>query len=159
MRGKMAMRAGFLLDQLIGADRNRRGAASPRLPGGRVVSRSHAAQRFPGLKRQGLTGAAVFYDYVTTEPDRFTFSFALAAAEHGAVLANHLEATAPLVDGNRVTGVHGRDALGSRTIDIAARLTINATGGAVDGLLKPLGITTGIPMLNALNVITKRDAG
>src|SRR5476649_2769381 len=79
LRGKMAMRAGFLLDRIVAADRNRGVLASHRLPGGRVVSRSHAAQRFPGLKRQGLTGAAVFYDYVTTEPDRLTFSFALAA--------------------------------------------------------------------------------
>jgi glycerol-3-phosphate dehydrogenase len=159
MRGKMAMRVGFALDRIIAADRNRGVLASHRLPGGRVVSRSHAAQRFPGLRRQGLTGAAVFYDYVTTEPDRFTFSFALAAAEHGAVLANHVEAVAPLIDGTRVTGVSARDALGTRTIDIAARLTVNATGGHVDGLLKPLGISTGIPMLKAMNLVTKRDAG
>ena len=159
MHGKMAMRVGFALDRIVAADRNRGVLASHRLPGGRVVSRSHAAQRFPGLRRKGLTGAAVFYDYVTTEPDRFTFSFALAAAEHGAVLANHVEAVAPLVDGTRVTGVSARDALGTRTIDIAARLTVNATGGHVDGLLKPLGISTGIPMLKAMNLVTKRDAG
>src|SRR5476649_2602727 len=116
LRGKMAMRAGFLLDRLVSMDRNRGVLDSHRLPGGRVVSRSHAAQRFPGLKRQGLTGAAVFYDYVTTEPDRFTFSFALAAAAHGAVLANHVEAVAPLFDGTRVVGVSARDALGTRTI-------------------------------------------
>ena len=57
MRGKLAMRAGFVLDRLVAFDRNRGVLASHRLPGGRVVSRSHAAQRFPGLKRQGLTGA------------------------------------------------------------------------------------------------------
>jgi glycerol-3-phosphate dehydrogenase len=159
LRGKLAMRAGFLLDSVVAADRNRGVPSSHRLPGGRVVSRSHAAQRFPGLKRQGLTGAAVFYDYVTTEPDRLTFSFALAAAEHGAVLANYVEATAPMVDGARVIGVSARDALGSRTFEIAARLTINATGGRVDRLLKPLGVTTGIPMLKAMNVVTRRDAG
>jgi glycerol-3-phosphate dehydrogenase len=96
---------------------------------------------------------------VTTEPDRFTFSYALAAVEHGAVLANHVEAIAPLVDGTRVTGVSARDTIGSRTIDIAARLTVNATGGRVDGLLKPLGIATGIPMLKAMNLVTRRDAG
>jgi glycerol-3-phosphate dehydrogenase len=159
IRGKMAMRAGFALDRLISADRNFGVLASHRLPGGRVVSRSEAAQRFPGLRRQGLTGAAIFYDYVTTEPDRLTFSFALAAAELGAVLANHVEAVAPLVDGTRVTGVTTRDALGARTIDIAARLTVNATGGRVDGLLKPLGLSTGIPMLKAMNLVTRRDAG
>src|SRR3954452_25231651 len=140
MRGKTAMRAGFALDRFVAAGRNRGVPPSLRLPGGRVVSRSHAVQRFPGLRRQGLTGAAVFYDYVTTEPDRLTFSYALAAAEHGAVLANHVEATAPLVDNGRVTGVSARDGLGSRTLDIAARITVNATGGRVDGLLKPLGI-------------------
>ena len=159
MRGTMAMRAGFALDRLVAFDRNRGVLPSHRLPGGRVVSRSHAAQRFPGLRRQGLTGAAVFYDYVTTESDRFTFSFALAAADHGAVLANHVEAIAPRVDGTRVIGVSARDLLGTHTIDIAARLTVNATGGRVDGLLKPLGISTGIPMLKAMNLVTKRDAG
>src|SRR5712672_483652 len=125
MRGKLAMRAGFALDRLVAFDHNRGVLPSHRLPGGRVVSRSHAAQRFPGLKRQGLTGAGVFYDYVTTEPDRFTFSFALAATEHGAVLANHVEAVAPLVDtagGRRVVGITARDMLESRTLEIAARV-------------------------------------
>ena len=159
MRGKLAMRAGFLLDRLVAFDRNRGVLPSHRLPAGRVVSRADAAQTFPGLKRQGLTGAAVFYDYVTTEPDRFTFSFALAAVEHGAVLANHVEAIAPLVDGDRVTGVSARETLDGRTLEIAARLTVNATGGRVDTLLKPLGIATGIPMLKAMNLVTRRDAG
>ena len=45
------------------------------------------------------------------------------------------------------------------TFDIGARLTVNATGGAIDGLLKPLGIATGIPMLKAMNLVTRRDAG
>src|SRR5579872_1561239 len=62
-RGRLAMRAGFLLDRLVAAGRNHGVPASLRLPGGRVVSKSHAIQQFPGLKRQGLTGAGVFYDY------------------------------------------------------------------------------------------------
>src|SRR3954470_22762983 len=76
-RGATAMRAGFALDRIVATGRNRGVPASHRLPGGRVVSRSHAVQRFPGLRRQGLTGAAVFYDYVMTEPDRLTFSYAI----------------------------------------------------------------------------------
>ena len=162
MRGKTVMRAGFALDRLVSAGRNRGVPASHRLPGGRVVSRSSAVQRFPGLRRQGLTGAAIFHDYVTTEPDRFTFAYALAATEHGAVLANHIEAISPLVDstgGRRVAGVSARDALGTRTLEIAARVTVNATGARVDHLLKPLGASTGIPMMKAMNLVTRRDAG
>src|SRR3954470_5803698 len=74
-RGKIAMRAGLLLDALVAAGRNRGVPASHRIPRGRVLGRASAVQQFPGLRRQGLTGAAVYYDYVTTESDRYTFSF------------------------------------------------------------------------------------
>jgi len=158
-RGKIAMRCGFLLDRLVAAGRNRGVPSTHRLPAGRVIGRTSAVQRFPGLRRQGLTGAAVFYDYVTTEPDRYTFSFAIAAAEHGAVLANHVEAIAPLVDGKRVVGVSGRDTLGGRALEVSARLTVNATGARVDRLLEPIGLSSGIPMLKAMNLVTRRDAG
>ena len=159
VRGKTAMRAGFLLDRLVGAGRNRGVAESHRLRGGRVVGRGTAIQQFPGLRRQRLTGAAVYYDYVTTEPDRLTFSYAIAAAEHGAVLANYVEAAAPIVDGTRVVGVTARDLLGPGSLEISARVTVNATGAQIDRLLTPLGIASGVPMLKAMNLVTRRDAG
>jgi glycerol-3-phosphate dehydrogenase len=159
LRGKMAMRAGFLLDRFVAFNRNSGVPATHRLPAGRVVSRGRAIQDYPGLKRHGLTGAAVFWDYVTLEPDRLTFAFAQGAAEHGAVLANHVEAVEPRVSGRRVVGVVARDRLSSRRIEIAAMLTVNATGSQVDRLLTPLGIPSGVPMLKAMNLITSRDAG
>src|SRR5262249_34288852 len=159
VRGKCAMRAGFLLDRVIAAGRNRGVDPSHRLRGGRVVSRGTAVHQFPGLRRQGLTGAAVYYDYVTTESDRLTFSYAIAAAEHGAVLSNYVEALAPLVDSGRVVGVSARDALGSATFGIQARVTVNATGARVDRLLQPLGLSTGAPTMTAMHRVTRRDAG
>ncbi|HZT76659.1 MAG TPA: glycerol-3-phosphate dehydrogenase/oxidase [Vicinamibacterales bacterium] len=158
-RGKLAMRAGFLLDRVVAFNRNGGVPATHRLPAGRVVSRARAIQDFPGLKRHGLTGAAVFSDYVTLEPDRLTFGFARAAHEHGAVLANHVEALEPRVSKRRVVGVIARDRLSDRTVEVAAMLTVNATGSQVDRLLTPLGIPSGIPMLKAMNLITSRDAG
>lgn len=158
-RGKVAMRAGFALDRIVAADRNRGVPSTHRLPGGSVVGRTSAIQRFPGLKRNGLTGAAVFYDYVTLEPDRLTFSYAAAAAGHGAVLANHVEAVAPIADGRRVVGVRARDALTGRDLEIGARIVVNATGAAIDRLLTGVGLSSGIPMLKAMNLVTRRDAG
>jgi glycerol-3-phosphate dehydrogenase len=159
VRGKVVMRAGFLVDRLIAWGRNRRVIASHKLPGGRVFGRGTSVQRYPGLKRQGLTGAAVFQDYVMIEPDRLTFSWAIAAAERDATLANHVEALSLATENKRVVGVRARDVLGSREFDIRARVTVNATGGGIDRLLKPLGIATGIPMLKAMNLVTRRDAG
>ena len=152
------MRAGFMLDRLVAFDRNRGVMPSHHLPGGRVVS-GDALRRFPGLHRRGVTGAAVWYDYVTTEADRLTFSFAIAASEHGAVLANHVEAVALVVDGRRTVGVRARNAIGGRELEIAARVTVNATGAAVDSLLAPAGAARRIPTLKVMNLVTERDAG
>jgi glycerol-3-phosphate dehydrogenase len=158
-RGRLAMRAGFLVDRLVGWDRNRGVPAPLRLPGGRIVGRGDAIQRFPGLRRQGLTGAAVWHDYVTTEADRLTFAWALAANEHGATLANHVEAEALVADGRRVVGIRARDALTGSAATISARLVVNATGGAIDTLLAPIGLSARVPMLMAMNLVTRRDAG
>ncbi len=159
LRGKSAMRAGFLLDRVVSAGRNKGIAATHRLPGGRVYSRGGAVSRFPGLKRQGLTGAAVWHDYVTLEPDRLTFAWAQAAHAHGAVLVNHVEATAILREGSRAAGVRATDTPTGGTFDVVAKLTVNATGGAVERLLQSIGLSARVPMLKAMNLVTRRDAG
>jgi glycerol-3-phosphate dehydrogenase len=161
-KGKAAMRAGMLLDRLVSADRNRDLAPSLYLPGGRVLSRAAAVERFPGLRRRGLTGAAVWHDYITPESDRLTFGWAEAAALHGAILANHVEAVEPLVEKSqtrRVIGVRSVDRLDNRTIEVGARVTINATGAASDCLLAPLGLGGRLPLLKAMNLVTSREAG
>jgi len=157
--GKMAMRTGFLLDRLVAYGGNRGVPVSHRLPGGRVVSRSEAIQQCPGARRQGLTGAAIWHDYVTPESDRLTFDWAQAAAEHGATLANYVEAVAPLLVGRRVVGVRATDRQSGQEVEIGARVTVNATGASVDRLLGPLATSTRIPLLKAMNLVTRRDAG
>jgi glycerol-3-phosphate dehydrogenase len=58
-----------------------------------------------------------------------------------------------------VTGVRARDRPTGRELDIAAQLTINATGAAVDTLLAPLGLSMKMPLLKAINLVTRREAG
>jgi glycerol-3-phosphate dehydrogenase len=159
LAGKTAMRLGFMLDRLVGFDRNKGVPSALRIPGGRIVSKGESAMQYPGLRRRGATGAAVWHDYVTLESDRLTFSFAIAADEHGAILANHLEASSLVCESKRVTGVRVRDGETSRDLEIAARLTVNATGASVDRLLEPLGIATRMPLLKAMNLVTTRAAG
>jgi glycerol-3-phosphate dehydrogenase len=158
-RGKLAMRAGFVIDRVVAAGRNRGVAPSLAVPGGQVFSRHQAVEHFPGLRRRGLTGAAVWYDYVAPEADRLTFSWALAAAAHGAVLVNHVEAVGVARDGRRVAGVDAVDRPTGRSLKIAAQTVVNATGGAVDRLLGSIGLSTRMPLLMAMNLVTTRDAG
>jgi glycerol-3-phosphate dehydrogenase len=159
LAGKTAMRVGFMIDRLVGFDRNKGVPLALRVPGGRIVSKGEAAIRYPGLRRRGATGAAVWHDYITLESDRLTFSFAIAADEHGAILANHLEASTLLCEDKRVTGIRAHDSETGRELEIAARLTVNATGASVDRLLEPLGIATRMPLIEAMNLVTTRAAG
>src|SRR5256714_3900395 len=59
-RGKIAMLAGFMFDRLVAAGKNAGVSPSHRLPGGRIVRRGPAIQRFPGPRRQGATGPPRF---------------------------------------------------------------------------------------------------
>jgi len=157
-RGTAAMRAGFALDRLVAFDRNQGLPPALRVPAGAVLSRSETVRRFPNLDTPGLTGAAMWHDYVSTESDRLTLSFGLAALAHGAVLVNYVAATAPRRDGARVSGVRATDGPSGAAVDIAARVTINAAGAGVNGWT---GATGGdaIPLMKAMNLVTRREAG
>jgi glycerol-3-phosphate dehydrogenase len=159
VKGPAMMRMGFLLDRLIAHDRNRGVAESLSLPPGRVLSASRARDRFPGLGGQRLVGAAVWYDYLTTESDRLTFSWAVAAAAYGATLANYVNATSLLLDGRRIAGARAVDQLTDRLFEIAARVVVNATGADLDALLRPAQADTRTPMLRAMNLVTRLPGG
>jgi glycerol-3-phosphate dehydrogenase len=156
-QGTLAMRAGFLLDSVISRDRNDKVPRSHQLPSGRVIGRDEAIEQVPLMQSQRLTTAALWYDYVTTEADRLTLSWGIAAASHGAVLANYVEASTLTIEGGRTIGVHAVDRQQQRAFDIRARVTVNATGGAVDRLLGNSGIASGLPMLKAMNLVTVRE--
>ena len=157
-RGTAVMRAGFALDRLVAFDRNQGLPPALKVPAGAVLSRSETVRRFPNLDTPGLTGAAMWHDYVSTESDRLTLSFGLAALAHGAVLVNYVGATAPRRDGDRVSGVRATDGPSGAAVDIAARVTINAAGAGVNGWT---GATGGdaIPLMKAMNLVTRREAG
>lgn len=158
-RGTLAMHAGFMLDRVVSCDRNRGVPPPLQIPAGRLVTPSAAVARWPDLRQPGLTGVAVWHDYVTPESDRLTLTWAIAAVEQAAALANYVEAVGLLQDGARVVGVRAADRQSGREIEIGARVTVNATGSAVDRLPGASGQFAGTPLLKAMNLVTRLKAG
>lgn len=159
VKGPMMMRAGFLLDAVVARDRNDGVPASHRLPVGQVLRPADARRRFPWLRDVRMHAAALWHDYTVTEAERLTLAWALAAADHGATVVNHVAATRLLRDGARVVGAQVTDVLSGETREVAARVVVNATGGDVDALLEPDGLQTRTPMLRAMNLVTRLDGG
>lgn len=158
-RGPMAMRAAFVLDRLIASDRNDELPAEVLLPGPAVLHADDARRRYPELNGLDLSGAAVWYDYITEDADRLTFSWALAAASYGATLANYVEAI-HLTNTHRgcVAGAVVSDRRTGAQLEVSARTVVNATGARVNTLLEPFAATVTLPLMQAMNLVTKRAA-
>jgi glycerol-3-phosphate dehydrogenase len=160
-RNSWAMAAALTIDAAIGLDRNRGLPPSHHLPSGHLVSPDECRVLFGAGDGSPIRPGAMWYDYETVHGDRLTLAFALAAAAHGATLANYVEAVGPLKTLGRdgaLTGVEARDVLQDGRFDIRARVVVNAAGPWAAGLLAKAGISRVWPMLKAMNLVTSRPA-
>ena len=96
----------------------------------RQLSTDAALEYAPNLRRAGLRGALVYHDAMEDDA-RYTLAVVRTAIDHarGSALAvTRVRATAPLRDGDRVTGAVLTDALTGSTIEARATTVLDATG-------------------------------
>ena len=160
MQGGEALGAAFTLLTLLTADRNR-GIADPsrRVPRAHLVSRCKLLEWFPGVPRERLTGAGVFYDGQMYNPPRLVWAFIRSALKAGAVAANYCEVTGFLRRERRVTGVTVEDRLGGERFEVRGRVVINAAGPYADALLVRSGLRTAgkpIPFSRDMALVLRR---
>ncbi len=157
-RNRLALRAAFKIDEWLGRKRNVGVEPELHLPAPRLVSKAATLRLFAGIRPEGLTGGAQWYDYQMVEADRLTFAFAAAADAAGATLANYVEAMDPIREGTRVAGMTAKDQITGRSITIKARAVVNAAGSHAGVVMKRFGVKRELPMLRALNLLTSRRA-
>jgi glycerol-3-phosphate dehydrogenase len=155
--GREALALGLLLNDVLTLERNRGLPPSHRIPGARTVSAAEALRLVPGLERRHLSGAALWHDAQASSTERLTLGFVHAAADRGALPANHAEAVGLLRAAGRVAGVAVRDTLGERTFELRARMVVNAAGPWADDVLVRGGLArVPMPLLRARNVVLRR---
>lgn len=138
-RSALAMRLALIVNDLVARDRNDGlEDADLHLPDGRVVSRPEALRLNPLVAPEGVTGGAIWHDYQMTHADRVTLSFVLSAAGAGAVAANHVAAESFLLEGGRVIGARLRDRRSDASLDLRARVVVNAAGAWAPELVRTL---------------------
>jgi len=157
-KNRLALRAAFRVDRYLGRKRNDGVEPELHLPVAKLTSRAATLKLFPGIRQDGLTGGANWYDYQIVHANRLTIAFAEGADARGARLVNYATAAAPLKDGTRVAGMRVRDTLTGAEIDVRAKLTINAAGARAGELMKQFGVSRDLPLLKALNLVTSKSA-
>ena len=103
---------------------SRKGGA---LPGHRHLSRKATARLAPGLDPDAYTGAIAFFD-AQIDDARHTVAVVRTAVAHGALAAAGVAVEGFLRDGERVVGVHARDAATGAALRVRARAVVAATG-------------------------------
>jgi glycerol-3-phosphate dehydrogenase len=160
-RHRLLLKGALVMNDVVGAQRNRGLAEDRRLPAGRLLTRTACSELAPGIDLADATGGAMFFDAQILSPERLVLSILERASESGAVLANYVRAAAYLRDGNRIVGVRAKDVLGGGTLEVRARLVLNCVGPWSAEQLLTMGRGRNAPDLEIFKaaVLVTRDIG
>src|SRR5689334_8893588 len=73
-RGRLALRAAFQIDRWLARHRNDELEPELHLPPARLTSKAATLKLFPGVRPQGLTGGASWYDYQIVHSSRLAIA-------------------------------------------------------------------------------------
>ncbi|MBD0736621.1 glycerol-3-phosphate dehydrogenase/oxidase [Streptomyces sp. NPDC088197] len=97
------------------------------LPVHRHLTRKHALQVAPALRKDALVGALQYYD-AQVDDARFVTTLVRTAASYGAQVANQARVIGFLREGERVVGARVQDGEQGGEYEIRAKQIVNATG-------------------------------
>ncbi|MGH3629906.1 MAG: glycerol-3-phosphate dehydrogenase/oxidase, partial [Sciscionella sp.] len=137
-RSRRVIRAGMIAYDVL----------SPRksTPRHRILSRAEVLRRYPGLARDGLTGAAHYVDAQVPLAERLGVELAVDAAALGAEVLTHWAVTSMtrVASGSDVSL---RDAVTGRSAVVHARVVVNCAGPWADKVLALAGIDAQPPLV------------
>ena len=129
-RGPILIRAGMIAYDLLSLDKS--------TDHHHMLSRAETLRRVPGLKPEGLRGAALYYDAQVEYAERLVVENVLAAREHGATILTYAQVERFIVEDREVRGVLFQDLLRGVRRRAHAPVTINVSGPWVDEVLAAL---------------------
>jgi glycerol-3-phosphate dehydrogenase len=121
--GPLAMGVGLTLYDLF--------ALAPHAQWHRTLGASAARELEPALREEELRGAALYYD-AWSDDARLTLENVLDAAYHGAAVVNYVALEGFARAAGRLAAAHVCDRISGRTIELRARVVVNAAGPWVD---------------------------
>lgn len=142
IKGKEAMAAALRMNDLLSWDRNQNLPEENFLPRGRLVSRQDCLTIIPDIKKQGLTGGALWYDGQAQHTERLTLEFILAASEKGAMVANYVLAKDLIIEQGTAKGIKAEEVFSKTEFPIQAAMVINASGPWLMEIWQPLTQST-----------------
>ncbi|MBO6522997.1 MAG: glycerol-3-phosphate dehydrogenase/oxidase [Balneolaceae bacterium] len=99
------------------------------------LTKEEVLEKIPTLEPEGLNGGTIYYDG-QFDDSRLAINLAQTAADHGAVTVNYMKVTNLIKNSSGlITGANGQDMLDGSSMEINARVVVNATGIFSDSIL------------------------
>lgn len=133
---KSVLKIGMIIYDILSFDKKNTWDPGKKVPCHRTLSMEEVISLEPNVKKEGLTGAVVYYDCTSICPERLTLAFIKSAVKYGAHVANYSKVEEFIYNGDRkVTGVRGKDLLRNKTFEITGTLVVNCGGPWADIIL------------------------
>jgi glycerol-3-phosphate dehydrogenase len=126
-RGSLTIRAGMIAYDLLSFDKS--------LGRHRILSAAETLERAPGLEKEGLRGAAIYYDAQVEYAERLVLENVLSAQQHGAHVLTYARVDEFMVERGSVRGVKFTDLINNDAHVVLAPVIVNASGPWVDEVL------------------------
>ncbi|HKH49222.1 MAG TPA: FAD-dependent oxidoreductase [Thermoanaerobaculia bacterium] len=128
LRRRSTFRLALAANRFLSRHRNDGVQPDRHLPPGRLLGVEETLRIFPQVDRDGLRGAALWYDGVLTEPSRLVIEMLRWASACGARALNYVEANGLLLDGERVAGLRVVDRASGRHLELRAPVVVSCAG-------------------------------
>ncbi len=99
----------------------------------KMLTRKQTLKKEPLLNPLDVKGGAIYAEY-RTDDARLTIEIIKEASNHGATVCNYCEATDFVYTDEKISSVKILDQLGSKNLEVNAKVTVNAAGPWVDTL-------------------------
>ncbi|PKL37174.1 MAG: glycerol-3-phosphate dehydrogenase [Spirochaetae bacterium HGW-Spirochaetae-1] len=157
---KWIVKIGMTLYDLLSYDKNFTWDRSKRLPMHRTISRKKVQVLEPSVRREGLTGASMYYDCKSICPERLTLAFIKSAVAYGASVSNYCAVEGFLSGkGKNIIGIRVRDLLNDKKYSIRGGVTINCAGPWADfvmGMADSKSNVTSLQRSEGIHIITTK---
>ena len=127
-RGPLLIRMGMIAYDLLSIRKT--------VPNHEMLSGAEMQQQEPGLRPDGLRGAARYYDAQVAFAERLVLENLISAKAEGAAVKTHCEVTEIRVSAGAVESLVYKDNIGGREHEISVGTVVNAAGPWVDKVLQ-----------------------
>lgn len=152
-RNYLLIKVGMILYDLLSFDKS--------LPNHKMMSPTHFLSYEPSIKKENLTGAAIYYDAQITYPERLCVENAIMAKSNGAIVLNHAEVVGIEFDSGNISTIKFLDKLTGKANKVKGKYIVNVSGPWVDLLcgLTSKDIKKQIGGTKGSHIVIKRFTG